>query len=1466
MGVSTAWVDDDYTSATTGWNVDHFATINGAVQAINAGGTINVFPGNYIEAAPNSYLYDAAGPYTFGLFLAVDGVTVQGVDAFGTPITSYAGVVANVRCDADNNFGPSGVFIQGSNVTISGLNIFQNSALGLNKTIEVIGDAATVKYCRLTDGCSLYINDWRYNAGTNISWVKSYTVIGNQFTDGTSLDLCSGAGFTGPASSRQILNNSFELAGSPYWGINFTGTGSGVPWFVYGVGGAVITGNSFSGGTVQYIRVRGDHDSSQFNWPSYFANNTFDRSVVAGANPSVDLREYSYTSGAYVFNHCRRIGATIQGEIGNAVAGDIVKAGPGTYTEAVAVNKHIDLIGAGSGTNPAIDTIITQSAAGAGDSQIGVIQLSASGVSAADPVLLKNLRVAPVGMAGVSVGRFTQATGVNVAYVELNDVHVVGTNATPATEQERGLYVDLSSSLTNLVVSGSAFDNLSYGWYTHKSVSADVSTLRYVTVSGTTFNHCNLKGIYAEKLSDATFTGCTISGNGYDSAGVPSYFLPFMCGVDVNLKAGTYANLAFNGCTITGNGLGGAKEGVGMAVKARGTGSLDTSYTAFPATVTNVTVSGCTITGNERGLRLGEPGKNNTTPTNVVVSGCTISGNVKTYAGSDGSIYGGVVNLTSAVANAANNNWGSPSGPTIAALNPMGTGDGVSSNVLFTPWVGRTTSVTSIAVAPYGPLGLDGPAAIGVDGDGAPGFGTSSLRAPSLPAATKYGFDPEVILGRPVLVGEIYSVTYLTKKAALHTVDANDWYFQFYTDHYVGAPGTWYGNRIQAEPYFSQNLTETAGAWNQWATNAGANNRLRFFDSTSGYFGSYTDGFLSDLTMNPTYTAQPINSMWLGVGSNWAATFNGQLDGVVVELVNGQTIRLDFVSGNGQVVATPALTGPINCGQTQTLAVSLTKTAGMPDVFGFSAVVRATGPISWGSVTSSGAFGATTQFLSMNQGDGSYLISGTTTGLPTQPITGLGTTQLFTVQYTPTGTGTANISFDSFSLRDPNNAPIPVVATGTTFAIDCTAPAAVTAITAAPGHNKVNVGWTYGGSEPVTYEIYRGLWTNGTPGVSAYPEYDDLTGDMIPGRPATRAAAASSTAWVLAGTAPLGATTFLDSWADAANRGVYYYEVFAVDAANNPSLPAAANKRATNYWLGDVVGAPSVAEPNGFVNVQDMTALGTWFGTASVALNSAASPVDVGPTDNFSRLGIPDTDSKINFEDLMIFAMNFGVVTAAKSDAIVGTSVDLAWVRYDDGSMALRLVDGNGLKGVRVTANKPVGTLRAGGLLDEQSELTFAQNIGETLDANVAVMGVNTTFTGTGDLFVIPAGEAIELSDLTITARAIDNSKMEVKLTSAAGGLATPRAFALNGNYPNPFNPMTKISFSLPETQHVRLTVYGLDGRKVATLLDETRGAGLHEIVWTGRDDAGQSVASGTYFYRVDAGPYSDVRKMTLMK
>jgi hypothetical protein len=453
-------------------------------------------------------------------------------------------------------------------------------------------------------------------------------------------------------------------------------------------------------------------------------------------------------------------------------------------------------------------------------------------------------------------------------------------------------------------------------------------------------------------------------------------------------------------------------------------------------------------------------------------------------------------------------------------------------------------------------------------------------------------------------------------------------------------------------------------------------------------------------------------------------------------------------------------------------------------------------------------------------------------------------------------------------MRDQLNVPIFVDMTGIGFEVDCTNPLSVANITAAPRHNKVDVTWTHDGTATATYEIYRGLWYDTTVGVSAYPEYDDLAGNTIPTRPADRDAAAASSEWEYAGAVPVGTTSFVDLGTDifgfnpfapnGDDRGVYYYEVFAVDGALNGSAAAPANDRATNYWLGDVSAI------DGFVAVDDITALGTAFATAD-GDGSYNNNVDVGPTDDWSAKGIPATDDLIDFEDLMIFALNFSVVGPAKAGGEISDVLELAWVQREDGRWALHLLNGSGLQGVRVRANLPVGNVEAGELLTSQGETPFLINVGSKLDVNLALLGQGVSFVGSGELFVVNSEVDIKASDLVIDPRATDNSKFEYTLDKVSGA-NTPMAFALNANYPNPFNPMTKISFSLPAAQDVKLSVYSLDGRLVATLLNETRGPGQHDVVWMGRDDAGHGAASGTYFYRLDAGPYSQVRKMTLMK
>ncbi len=124
-------------------------------------------------------------------------------------------------------------------------------------------------------------------------------------------------------------------------------------------------------------------------------------------------------------------------------------------------------------------------------------------------------------------------------------------------------------------------------------------------------------------------------------------------------------------------------------------------------------------------------------------------------------------------------------------------------------------------------------------------------------------------------------------------------------------------------------------------------------------------------------------------------------------------------------------------------------------------------------------------------------------------------------------------------------------------------------------------------------------------------------------------------------------------------------------------------------------------------------------------------------------------------------------------------------------------------------------------------------------DANVA------RFTSANKLVVRP-GETIALQN---------------PVTSVTEPLAPPMRFTLGQNYPNPFNPSTQISYSLPVDGNVVLKVYDVLGVERAVLVNGRRSAGNHEVVF----NAGE-LSSGVYFYRIQAGSFTETRKCILLK
>jgi hypothetical protein len=94
----------------------------------------------------------------------------------------------------------------------------------------------------------------------------------------------------------------------------------------------------------------------------------------------------------------------------------------------------------------------------------------------------------------------------------------------------------------------------------------------------------------------------------------------------------------------------------------------------------------------------------------------------------------------------------------------------------------------------------------------------------------------------------------------------------------------------------------------------------------------------------------------------------------------------------------------------------------------------------------------------------------------------------------------------------------------------------------------------------------------------------------------------------------------------------------------------------------------------------------------------------------------------------------------------------------------------------------------------------------------------------------------------------------------------SPPGTELYRNYPNPFNPNTKLSFSLAEPGMVKIDIYNLKGQKVRTLTNSYYSEGMHSISWDGSDSSNKQVSSGIYFYRMETGNYTKTLRMSLIK
>lgn len=212
------------------------------------------------------------------------------------------------------------------------------------------------------------------------------------------------------------------------------------------------------------------------------------------------------------------------------------------------------------------------------------------------------------------------------------------------------------------------------------------------------------------------------------------------------------------------------------------------------------------------------------------------------------------------------------------------------------------------------------------------------------------------------------------------------------------------------------------------------------------------------------------------------------------------------------------------------------------------------------------------------------------------------------------------------------------------------------------------------------------------------------------------------------------------------------------------------------------------------------------------------------------------------------------------SEAVTVDSVSFAGTLLKTGMMSMVAID-NGAHTVRFSIFPSSGNPTIG-----ETEGLLA-----SLHVTIAASAADQTVTIDSICRVDHATQPVlqtrpELADTTGLAAfvpAFTAGRIAVKSAMDAGddGSLLPDVFALNQNFPNPFNPSTVISFSLPKQGQVTLKIFNILGQEVETLLDDVLSAGTHSVTWEANRQA-----SGVYFYRLAFGGQILTRKMTFLK
>ena len=251
---------------------------------------------------------------------------------------------------------------------------------------------------------------------------------------------------------------------------------------------------------------------------------------------------------------------------------------------------------------------------------------------------------------------------------------------------------------------------------------------------------------------------------------------------------------------------------------------------------------------------------------------------------------------------------------------------------------------------------------------------------------------------------------------------------------------------------------------------------------------------------------------------------------------------------------------------------------------------------------------------------------------------------------------------------------------------------------------------------------------------------------------------------------------------------------------------------------------------------------------------------DIGPVLNTVPHFLAQPDSKFDIEDIMTFAMMWNWFSASNPSSVndlitLGNPLN---IEFDHKGIAIEFPEGAIAGQVQILGLN--GRLEYG--INKDDKYLGLDYFNEETQFFTYIMERNKD-----GVIEIPIKIKGKSTDLDMSYKFVDQDGNVISQATQSIKIENiPEQFNLHQNYPNPFNPITTINYDLPQQAYVNLMIYDILGREVVKLVSEEMPAGYKTIIWDSRNNYGESVSAGIYFYQIQTKDFVKTKKMVLLK